>query len=468
MQDPLSELVKIEPQNIGVGLYQHDVHPRQLKDSLEAIVESCVNYVGVDLNTASVPLLRHVSGLNQLTAREVVEFRNQHGPFQSREQLLQVAGIGEVRFVQAAGFLKIGNGGDPLDRTWIHPESYGTARQLLTELGHGPESLLDRTKTGELQEKLKTVSLEEIAPRLQIGVPTLRDMIEALIRPDRDPRDELPPPIFKKGILRLEDLQPGMELKGTVLNVVDFGAFIDIGLKDSGLAHISQMANRYVKSPYDVVAVGDVVTVWVLTVDQGRRRVSLTMIKPGTERKPPERRPQAPREQQGQGQGEQGNRPPPRGRRPAPAGARNAPPRPQAPPGSQDAGGSQHRQQHGRQQQPPQRQPPPPPRKPARPCRVPSSPRPPWKGTRRCAPSASWRRSSLPRIRNPRWRRCLLLRQRRRKRPPFRPRRYEWSRRLAALKEGRGFGVHSEAPVQPRVVRDWLPVPSPPARRRPH
>jgi transcriptional accessory protein Tex/SPT6 len=319
LQDPLSELVKIDPQNIGVGLYQHDVNPRQLKASLDNIVESCVNYVGVDLNTASVPLLRHVSGLNQLTARELVEFRKQHGPFRSREQLLQVAGIGETRYIQAAGFLKINGGENPLDRTWIHPESYGAARQLLAELGYGPEALEDREKAGELQEKLKGLSPEEVAARLQLGVPTVRDILEAIGRPGRDPRDDLSPPIFKKGILKLEDLQPGMELKGTVLNVVDFGAFIDIGLKDSGLVHISQMANRYVKSPYDVVSVGDVVTVWVLTVDQQRRRVSLTMIKPGTERKPPERKPQAPR-----GEQQRGGRPP-RGRRPPPAGARGAP-----------------------------------------------------------------------------------------------------------------------------------------------
>ena len=289
LQDPLSELVKIDPQNIGVGLYQHDVSPRQLKESLDAVIESCVNQVGVDLNTASVPLLRHVSGLNQLVARELVEYRKQHGPFRQREQLLQVAGVGPARYVQAAGFLKITDGADPLDRTWIHPESYPATRQLLGELGFSPEALLDRARLEELRERLKAVPVEETAARLQVGVPTLRDILDALARPGRDPREDLPPPVFKKGILRLEDLQPGMELKGTVLNVVDFGAFIDIGLKDSGLVHISRMANRYIKSPYEVVAVGDVVTVWVVEVDQARRRVSLTMIKPGTERKPPER-----------------------------------------------------------------------------------------------------------------------------------------------------------------------------------
>jgi uncharacterized protein len=325
LQDPLSELVKIDPQNIGVGLYQHDVSPRQLKESLDAIIESCVNQVGVDLNTASVPLLRHVSGLNQLVARELVEYRKQHGPFRSREQLLQVPGIGEARFVQAAGFLKIPNGDNPLDRTWIHPESYPIARQLLGELGYEPEALIVPDKTEELRDKLKALSPEEVATRLQIGAPTVRDILDALARPGRDPREDLPPPIFKKGILKLEDLQPNMELKGTVLNVVDFGAFIDIGLKDSGLVHISQMANRYIKNPYEIVAVGDVVTVWVLSVEAGRRRVSLTMIRPGTERRPPERRPHPPRQDQQQ---QRGGRPP-RGRRPAPAGARGGRP-PQA------------------------------------------------------------------------------------------------------------------------------------------
>ncbi|HEX5269769.1 MAG TPA: helix-hairpin-helix domain-containing protein, partial [Gemmataceae bacterium] len=328
LQDPLSELVKIDPQNVGVGLYQHDVSARQLKESLEAVVESCVNQVGIDLNTASVPLLRHVSGLNQLVAREVVEYRKQNGPFRTREQLMQVPGVGPTRYVQAAGFLKIPGCGDPLDVTWIHPESYPAARQLLGELGYGPDALTDRSRVDELREKLRGLSPEEVAARLQVGVPTLKDILEALARPGRDPREDLPPPVFKKGILKIEDLQPGMELKGTVLNVVDFGAFVDIGLKDTGLVHISCMANRYVKSPYDVVSVGDIVAVWVLKVDPQDHRVSLTMIRPGTERKPQEK---------GQGQGppqrregrREGGGPPPRGRRPGgppPGQRRGGPP----------------------------------------------------------------------------------------------------------------------------------------------
>jgi uncharacterized protein len=372
LQDPLSELVKIDPQNIGVGLYQHDVNPRELKDSLEAVVESCVNTVGVDLNTASVPLLRHVSGLNQLVARSLVEYRTQNGPFRAREQLLQVPNIGEARYIQAAGFLKINEGDNPLDGTWIHPESYPTARQLLGELGCGPEALKDKQQSEELRNKLKTLSPEEVATRLQIGVPTLRDILDALARPGRDPREDLPPPIFKKGILKLEDLHPGMDLKGTVLNVVDFGAFIDIGLKDSGLVHISQMANRYIKSPYEVVAVGDVVTVWVLTVDQDRHRVSLTMIKPGTERKPPEKKPLPPRREPERRPPPRGRRPgpPPRGQRPAgapavagPATAGSAP----AAPATAEAGPVTVAARGPSGNQPRSAPPPPPPRKPPRP-----------------------------------------------------------------------------------------------------
>jgi uncharacterized protein len=308
LQDPLSELVKIDPQNIGVGLYQHDIHPRRLKDSLEAVVESCVNQVGVDANTASVSLLRHVSGLNQLVARELVDYRKQHGPFKNREQLLQVPSIGPNRFVQAAGFLKIIDGDNPLDETWVHPESYAAVQRLLAEIGADLQTLKPAQKSGELKAKLETLSPETLNAKLEIGAPTLFDIMDAMARPGRDPREDLPAPIFKKGILKLEDLQAGAELKGTVLNVVDFGAFVDIGLKDSGLVHISQLANRYIRNPYEIVSVGDVVSVWVLAVDQQRRRVSLTMIKPGTGRKPTEKRPQ-------QDRGQSADRPPSKRRR---------------------------------------------------------------------------------------------------------------------------------------------------------
>jgi uncharacterized protein len=350
LQDPLSELVKIEPQNIGVGLYQQDIEPKRLKESLDAVVESCVNQVGVDLNTASVSLLRHVSGLNQLAARELVDYRRKHGPFRSREQLLEVPGIGPARFTQAAGFLKIVGGDNPLDETWVHPESYAGVSTLLGEMGIEPVALRSKDKLSELSERLRAVVKEEVCNRLSIGMPTFQDICQALIKPGRDPREDLPPPIFKKGILKLDDLQPGMELKGTVLNVVDFGAFVDVGLKDSGLVHISQMSNRFIRNPYEVVAVGDIATVWVLSVDRERQRVSLTMIQPGTERKPPERgsgppprqnqgqrREQTPGQHQhqdrNQGQGRpQGRRPgpPPRQgpRRPAPAPQQQGPPPP--------------------------------------------------------------------------------------------------------------------------------------------
>jgi uncharacterized protein len=284
LQDPLSELVKIEPQNIGVGLYQHDVNPKQLKETLESVISSCVNFVGVDLNTASVSLLRHVSGLNQLTARRIVDYRKEHGAFNNREQLKNVEGIGPATYTQAAGFLKISGGENPLDRTWVHPESYAAATQLLAKVGDTPDCVRRREHLNELRAKLTGLALAEVAKELEIGEFSLRDIVEALGRPERDPREDLPKPIFKKGVLKIEDLTAGMELKGTVLNVVDFGAFVDIGLKDSGLVHISQLANRYVKSPHDVVSVGDVVTVWVMGVDQERKRVSLTMVKPGTER----------------------------------------------------------------------------------------------------------------------------------------------------------------------------------------
>jgi uncharacterized protein len=331
LQDPLSELVKIEPQNIGVGLYQHDVNPKQLKESLESVIASCVNFVGVDLNSASVSLLRHVSGLNQLTARRIFDYRKEHGAFARREQLMAVEGVGPATFTQAAGFLKLIESEDPLDRTWVHPESYPAALKLLERFGFASDVVRDKARLPELHAQLAQADVPALSAELGVGEFTLRDIIEALARPERDPRDDLPKPIFKKGVLKLEDLTAGMELKGTVLNVVDFGAFVDIGLKDSGLVHISQLANRYVKSPHDVVSVGDVVTVWVMGVDQERKRVSLTMVKPGTER---HRGPQsggrrggpggeprdANRDRDNRGQG-QGRRAPGGGRGPRPPGS---------------------------------------------------------------------------------------------------------------------------------------------------
>ena len=312
LQDPLSELVKIDPQNIGVGLYQHDVHPRHLKDSLDAVIESCVNQVGVDLNTASVPLLRHVSGLNQLAARELVEYRKQHGPFK-QPRAAPAGAEHRAGTARPGGRLPQDHRRRQSARPHLDPSGELSGRPAAARRNRvQPDVLLVRAAGPRSFAKAQGAQgPKRAATGCKSACRPVRDILEALARPGRDPREDLPPPIFKKGILKLEDLQPGMELKGTVLNVVDFGAFVDIGLKDSGLVHISQMANRYIKSPYDVVAVGDVVTVWVLTVDHERRRVSLTMLKPGTVRMQPEKPAQPPRQQR--------SGRPPRGRRPAPA-----------------------------------------------------------------------------------------------------------------------------------------------------
>ena len=291
LQDPLSELVKIDPANIGVGMYQHDVKAKHLRDSLDAVVESCVNFVGVDLNTASAALLRYVSGLNQLTAQRLVAHRVTNGPFTGRAQLRSVLGFGEAAFVQAAGFLKIVGGENPLDATWIHPESYAAAGQLLEKTGFQAADLADNAQAAALAERLTQADLVELSTSVSLGALTLADIVAQLTRPGRDPRESLPKPIFKKGILKLDDLVPGLELMGTVLNVVDFGAFVDIGLKDSGLVHVSQLAAKFVEDPHDCVSVGDIVTVWVMGVDKERRRVSLTMIDPQSRRPAEERRP---------------------------------------------------------------------------------------------------------------------------------------------------------------------------------
>jgi protein Tex len=284
LQDPLSELVKIDPANIGVGLYQHDVKAKHLRASLDEVVESCVNYVGVDVNTASPALLRYVSGLNQLTARRVCEHRLSHGPFRNREQLMEVPGFGEATFVQAAGFLKITSGDNPLDATWIHPESYQVAAQVMMDGECDAAELANTGSLGKLAERLAKLDAAALSEKLNVGSLLFRDIISQLTRPGRDPRDDLPPPIFKRGVLKLDDLSPGMELTGTVLNVVDFGTFVDIGMHDSGLVHVSQLADKFVRDPHDFVAVGDIVKVWVVEVDKPRRRVSLTMIPPGAQR----------------------------------------------------------------------------------------------------------------------------------------------------------------------------------------
>lgn len=276
LQDPLAELVKIEPKAIGVGQYQHDVSQKHLDESLKNVVESAVNHVGVDVNTASPALLSYVSGVNATTAKNIVKFREENGRFKSRKQLQKVPRLGAKTFEQCVGFLRIDGGEHPLDKTPIHPESYDVVNRLFTELGVS----LNQLGSKELNEKLAALEPSELAPRLEVGVPTLRDILESLQRPGRDPREELPLPIFRTDVLKIEDLVPGMELQGTVRNVIDFGAFVDIGIKNDGLVHISQLSNGYVKHPMDVVSVGDNVTVWVLNVDIKKGRVGLTMRGP--------------------------------------------------------------------------------------------------------------------------------------------------------------------------------------------
>lgn len=276
MQDPLAELVKIEPKAIGVGQYQHDVAPKRLEESLGAVVESAVNHVGVDLNTASPSLLSYVSGINATLAKNIVKYREENGKFTARKQLQKVPRLGPKAFEQCVGFLRIPDGDLPLDKTPIHPESYGVVDRLFALMGLRAEDI----GTAALTQSLSGANINELAEKLEVGTPTLKDIIDCLLRPGRDPREELAPPIFRTDVLQIEDLKPGMELKGTVRNVIDFGAFVDIGIKNDGLVHISQLSDRFVKHPLDVVSVGDNVTVWVLQVDMKKGRVGLTMKAP--------------------------------------------------------------------------------------------------------------------------------------------------------------------------------------------
>jgi len=260
-----------------VGQYQHDVNQKELASALDTVVESCVNHVGVNLNSASSALLKYVSGLSAKTAQEIVNYRAENGIFQTRAQLKKVKGIGPKTFEQAAGFLRIAEGTEPLDNTAVHPESYPLARQILALIGYRAEDLRDRAALQRMRVELQELNPEQVAESLGAGVPTVRDIIASLAQPGRDPRDELPPPLFRADVLTLEDLQPGMILQGTVQNVVDFGAFVDIGVKKAGLVHISQLSDAYVRHPTDVVQVGDIVTVRVLAVDPKLQRISLTM-----------------------------------------------------------------------------------------------------------------------------------------------------------------------------------------------
>lgn len=273
--DPLAELVKIDPKSIGVGLYQHDVNQKELAKALGEVVESCVNYVGVELNSASPALLRHVSGLTAPVAERISAYRSEIGGFTSREQLKEIKGLGAKTFEQCAGFLRIAQSTDPLDNTAVHPESYPLARQILRLIGYETQDL--NTSLPEIRAKLKTLDPKAVAAELNAGEPTVRDILAALAQPGRDPRDELPPPFFRADVLEISDLRPEMILKGTVQNVVDFGAFVDIGVQKAGLVHISQISEQYISHPTDVLQVGDIVTVQVLSVDEAQGRISLTM-----------------------------------------------------------------------------------------------------------------------------------------------------------------------------------------------
>ncbi|NLT96271.1 MAG: RNA-binding transcriptional accessory protein [Clostridia bacterium] len=276
LQDPLAELVKIEPKAVGVGQYQHDVTPKKLDEALAGVVETCVNSVGVEINTASSALLQYVAGLTKSTADGIIKYREEKGKILKREELLNVPRLGQKAFTQCAGFIRIADGLNPLDNTPVHPESYTAAEKLLELLGFRLNDL-NSEKMPEIRQALTEVNIKEMAEKLAVGEPTLKDIVEALQKPGRDPREELPPPLFRTDVLTMEDLKPGMELQGTVRNVVDFGAFVDIGVKQDGLVHISQLGEKYVKHPMEVVAVGDIVKVKVLEVDINRGRISLTM-----------------------------------------------------------------------------------------------------------------------------------------------------------------------------------------------
>ena len=275
LQDPLADLVKIEPKAIGVGQYQHDMNQKKLDEALSNIVEDCVNNVGVDLNTASAPLLEYVSGISKTIAKNIVEYREENGQFQSRKDLLSVAKLGPKAFEQCAGFMRIREGKEPLDYTSVHPESYSSAKKLLKKYGFSTKDILGGNI--HLTDEIKDV--KEVAEEIGTDPITLRDMIKELEKPGRDPREEMPKPVLKSDVLDFDDLKEGMELKGTVRNVIDFGAFVDIGVHQDGLVHISEMSNKFIKHPLDVVSVGDVVDVRVLSVDKERKRIQLSMKK---------------------------------------------------------------------------------------------------------------------------------------------------------------------------------------------
>ena len=277
LQDPLAELVKIDPKAIGVGQYQHDVNQKKLAESLAGVVEDAVNEVGVDVNTATPSLLSYVSGINKTIANNIVKYRDENGKIMERKELLKVPKLGKVAFEQCAGFIRIFDGKNPLEITAVHPESYEKAEQLLENIGYKKEDLKDSEKLKDIKLKLSGVNIKDMSQKLEIGEMTLKDIIDELSKPGRDPRDEMPKPILRSDVLKFEDLKEGMVLNGTVRNVIDFGAFVDIGVKHDGLVHISELSENYVKNPSDVVSIGDIVKVKVIKIDNDRQKVSLSM-----------------------------------------------------------------------------------------------------------------------------------------------------------------------------------------------
>ena len=277
LQDPLSELVKIDPKSIGVGQYQHDVNQKRLEESITGVVEDAVNSVGVDVNTATPSLLSYVSGINMTIAKNIVKYRDENGELKQRKELLKVPKLGPTAFKQCAGFIRIYNGKNPLEVTSVHPESYEVAEKLLANLGFSVENILEKDKKSELDEKLQRVDVKKMSKELDVGELTLKDIIDEILKPGRDPRDGMPKPILRSDVLKFEDLQIGMVLNGTVRNVIDFGAFVDVGVKYDGLVHISEMSNKFIKNPSEVVSVGDIVKVKVINLDQERHKVALSM-----------------------------------------------------------------------------------------------------------------------------------------------------------------------------------------------
>lgn len=285
IQDPLAELVKIDPKAIGVGQYQHDVNQKELGTTLDTVIESAVNHVGVALNTASAALLKHIAGINASVAKNIVKYRDENGSFKNRRELLKVSRLGQAAYTQCAGFLRINSGSMPLDNTSVHPESYEIAEKILDKLGFSLEDINDKKQLEFLKIKLRLIKTEDIAAALKAGLPTVRDIIDALTKPGRDPREDLPAPITRKAIVKLDDIKVGSIMRGTVRNITDFGVFVDIGIKTAGLIHISELSYRRVKHPLDVVSVGDILDVMVINVDTARNRIGLSLKQVPKERK---------------------------------------------------------------------------------------------------------------------------------------------------------------------------------------